>query len=339
MKKVLFIFSIISLGLLSSCSKDDNNAFTETLPSDTQKVLLSIANLNEINNNLTKATSAEESAVKKVIYSVYKTGAGITAGNEEFVLIDSVSVNSTPISNISLDLQPGTYMIAVFASGRTNAKIGIIEEGGKKTLKNSYIGIGMTSPTEFYGTVNVEVVKDPINATVTLQRIVGKVEIVIKDLNTVAAGITSVTPIMKTFTTSNNWLDIAPMNMRMTSINASIFDLANTNPSPFDQLKLNRDMFSAHNENNPIVFYCLQTATNFSAENFKYTTPYLYLHLNPTNDNPSNKILITPKLLVYPNKITRYTGSIVGENSQGFDLSVVDEWDNNPETIIIDKLI
>ncbi len=341
MKKIFFIFSIISLGMLSSCSKDDTNVLTET-PSliNKQKVVLNITNINDA-NNYTRSTTEADPTIKKVIYAVYKTGDGITSGNEELVLKDNVEVGSTPVSAISLDLQPGKYLIAVFASGRTNAEMKTYEETGKTILKNSYLNTSdLTSPTEFYGTTNIEVVSQSVNANVTLQRLVGKVEIVIKDLNSLPTSITSATPVMKTYTISSNWADIAPSNMRMTNIDASIFRLSDLDqPNPFDQLTLSRSLFSAHNENNPIVFYCMQTATNFSAENFRYSTPFLYIHLNPQNGNPSNTILITPQLKVYPNKITRFTGTIVGQNNQGFTMSVVDQWGNDTETVIVDKVL
>lgn len=337
MKKILYILSL-SLLFISACSSESSPILAEDeTPNSNGEQNISIR---FSTNDGTEIDG--ETVLKKVIYAVYKTDDTIEPGYEPLVLLDSLSVEANIAPNITFDLETGKYIIVIFASGRASADLYFNTDDVSSALRHqSWAVINDTSsPNEFIGDTILEVGKQAINTSILLNRAVGKVEIVVTDLDQLPANIQSVSTHLETrLTLSGGWIPTSPYMLGFMDERYARF-----RPVDIKAPVITRDNFAKHGPDNPIVFYSLQTNNTAypGSDNMWSSSGSLYLYLNETTERPTtnipinNKVLVSERNDIEPNQINRYTGRVTADD-KGFSLTVNDDWDDDFTTINIEN--
>lgn len=320
--------------LFTSCSSDDtivNPAGDDPIKEVKQTVSLNIKTLSSLN---TRSTT-EDVQINKIIYAIYKSTDTTESGNETLQLADSIIVNDNTMPNITFDLAKGKYVVVVFASSRRSA---YLYSSSNNILGRSYMVVNDTSsPNEFLGKATIEVDDQQIEQSIQLDRAVGKVEIVITDLNKLSSSVQSISVRIETLSQVYQvWTTAAPWLLGLTDEGYALY-----NRNDIDVPILTRDQFSSHGVNNPIYFYSLQTNNSDDASANTTSGGDLYLYLNKTNEKPvgsataNDKVLVSKSVKIYPNKVSRFTGNIIG-SEYGFSISVNQDWDDDVTIIDVD---
>ena len=320
--------------MFTSCSSDNDNINSDldnATKETKQTVSLKIKTLSSLN---TRSTT-EDVQINKIIYAIYKSTDSTVAGNESLALADSLIVENNNLPNITFDLEKGKYIVVVFASSRRSADL---YSASNDILGRSYVVINDTSsPNEFLGKTAIEVGDQSIEESVQLERAVGKVEIVISDLDKLPSSIQSISVRIETLSQIYQvWTTSAPWLLGFTDEKYAIYDRKDINVP-----LLTRDQFSNHGVDNPICFYSLQTGNSDDSSANTTSGGDLYLYLNKTNEKPvdaatvNDKVLVSKSVKIYPNKISRFTGRITG-NEYGFSLSVKQDWDDDVTIVDVD---
>lgn len=336
MKNLLYTILAATVLLFASCSSDNDNMDSGSdngTNNVKQTVSLEIKTLSSLN---TRSTT-DNVQINKIIYALYKLTDTTETGYETLEFADSLIITENTIPNITFDLAEGKYKVAIFASSRRSAKL---YSTNNYILGRSYVVVDDTSnPNEFLGTTTIEVGNQPIRQSVQLDRAVGKVEIVITDLDKLPSSIQSISVRIETLSQIYQvWTTTAPWLLGFTDERYAIYDRKDINVP-----LLTRDQFSKHGVDNPIYFYSLQTGNSDDSSPNTTSGGDLYLYLNKTNEKPAglatpnDKVLVSKSVKIYPNKISRFTGRLMGDE-HGFSLSVNQDWDEDVNIIEVNDI-
>lgn len=354
MKKLLYILSTALL-VFASCSSDNDPILPDTGGNDNnnsgnntkQTVTL---NLKFASDMTTKSTAnTADVQINQIVYAVFNEknendyGPALIQPSDDpqgyalFEFYDKVTVTDNTIPQITLELEEGNYYVAMLATSRTGEASTFFYGAAENEIlgRTYFIVNGTDSPNEFTNTMRISVGNAPLEANMELNRAVGKVEIVITDLDELPNDILSISTRLES--SINNY--ISPYLIGLTIDKFTGFLKSDMNVPV-----LSRDQFTNHGIENPISFYSLQTKNPFSLGGTFSSGGGLYLYLNRTTQdedpktsvNVNNRILISESLIVTPNKITRFTGRVTGDNV-GFSLTVNDQWDDDVTVIPVQK--
>lgn len=355
MKKLLYIF-FASLSLLSSCNSDNDNLLNspnDDVTSNDSKQTVTLR-LNIASNTSTRSandTVNSDIQINKLIYAVFKEedrdipNAVVQPKDDPegyalFQYYDSVSVINNTLPEINLDLNEGNYHIAILATARMgNASEMVINMTEGAILGDALFAVnGTTSSNEFKATVPVTVGNTHIDVNAHLTRAVGKVEIVINDLDKLPSSVQSISARIETYIgLSKYWSPVKPYSIGLTKDKYARYGVGD-----IDVPLLTKSQFAGHGKDNPITFYSLETGNSGVTLPMVSSGGDLYLYLNDTTTKPSGnvgsnkKVLVSKNVKIYPNKISRFTGTVTG-NEYGFSLSFNHEWDNDVTIVEIEK--
>jgi hypothetical protein len=179
-----------------------------------------------------------------------------------------------------------------------------------------------------------------VKRAVTLERAVGRVELVIEDLDKLPAEVQSITPVLRGFL-AVSWQPRAlayptSLNLMNESVTYSYMDGKGYNKY-FPTIP--RSQFASINKDNPIVFYTLPT-NNLNRTGGSIIWPELYIQgskdLSVRSVNAESPMTLSdPNIVfmrkvaefdVFKNKTTRYTGKIGGLDATSIAVDYQQEW-------------
>lgn len=333
-KPSLFIIALFTIGGFWSCSNEDNYDVPEPKEKDSQAVTFKIIGFESEVVPFKKSLKAGESnAVDGLRYYIWsQEDYSMVTGNPlEDPMGNTVKPNQDGTFSFTETLPVGKYYMSIIAASNIE-NIGIHQEvvempgWGLFHYPNSGISSSKLDSDIFGKTFEIEVGGEGTNSieNIVLPRIVGKVEVIIKDAKLAPAGVKNIQlyhhPEITANWSSMNYLPTAWMfKGEKTLLDQGIGGQEFVFPTISRNEMLQADEIK-------YSLYMFPTSNIWNYEEIDEPGEYegTLSSLRIKIDGVSSKV-ITKNLKVYRNKVTRYSGNIFSDDPS-FNVQVGEEW-------------
>lgn len=327
MKNILTFIVIINIFMLS-CSSDDDGEKSSS--KDLCKAVFSLKNITfEPGNLVFKNTSLQDLNIKYLEYWIYNSSdlaeEIVTA---EPVLSQQIKNNDFG-KNIIVELPAGDYSIFFYAADT------VVEKQDPQKVAPTGVAHQMFSAEKSF-TLNKE--NSVVSESISFERLVGKIELVIQDLDQLPSEVQSITPFMSGF---SHLVPRSIMPVKPTYVNILKHFVVFGFDNEFSTIP--RSQFSSINEQNPITIYTLPSEWDLPPYTIiSYLPGYLYIQgskdekfhtINTDKPWVDQEPLVSfvykvAKYRVLADKVIRYTGKIGNLNDENaFEVILQDNWD------------
>ncbi|MEN9919117.1 MAG: hypothetical protein RL662_1553 [Bacteroidota bacterium] len=333
MKNILSYILVLTALLLTSCSSESPVSDIVEPNNSLRKVTFSIKGLaTQANEMSLKSSSLQGLNIQHLEYWVYKTVDVEASYLTEKPVSHAILKKEDFDKNIVLELPDNDYTVLCYAAD-TVVKVANVAN------RTPYVeAVGIKSQM-FYAKQKFSISEQNpnINATIVLRRIVGKIEIVIEDLDKLPADVKSITPVIAGRSGISGAPGMAVGPYQTNLINGDVF-VGGGKVLP----TIPRSQFSSINKDNPISFYMLPSVYNSEFRPGSVSMGNLYIQ-GARDENfyilDMEKSLLEqePNVLfmrrvgkfnVEANQVTRYTGKIGSLGDNG--MSIIEDnsaWD------------
>ncbi|MEN9918815.1 MAG: hypothetical protein RL662_1251 [Bacteroidota bacterium] len=331
------IYTLLSICLLfSSCSSEA--PLVDDAPVTSNKLYKAVFKLGELNlqveeSNM-RSSTLSEAKIQHLEYWIHKTADINNASyypdplEHALISVDSMS------QNITIELPVGDYTIAFLAADMkldtTNFRKRNVDAVAPVDYKTQLFGKNLP--------FKITDANKGVSAVVQLERLVGKVELVIEDLNQLPNDVQAIIPVLSGLSPimGNSLMGLVPSYSNI--IYRRFYWGEGGSKSYFPVIP--RSQFATITKDNPIVFYSIPSEypRNGSVGAFG---EYLYIQgakddkyhylrgdLPLMGQDPS--VLFMRKVGKYnvkTNQTTRYTGKIQGASGNGISITEQQAWD------------
>jgi|GEM_PF-3992797 len=339
MKKILSYIITLVILLFTACSSDSPAGDIIESNTTLRKATFSIKGLTaEMSEMSLKASSLEDMNIQHLEYWVYKTADLHIPSLIGDPVVHKVLSKDDFNKNIVLELPDDDYTIILYAADTEVS----IKDLSKRTPYVSAVDI----KSQMFSTKKEFIVNEQtpeVNESLTLSRIVGRVEIVIEDLNELPSEVKSITPVVKGVT---RIMVIPTMPSNPIGVDLITGGVSWSGGYVYGGkenyfVTIPRSQFSSINSDNPIVIYTLPSRYSSLIQPGSIIPNEIYLQ-GTTDENfyvldmqqslldQNSKVVFMRSMGRYEvkaNQITRYTGKIGSLGEEGFDITIDEDWD------------
>lgn len=328
---LLYIIALISF-LLASCSSESPVSDVVNPNTGLRKATFTLTGIaSETTEMSLKSASLEELNIQHLEYWVYKTEDIQSLYVSEKPVLHKVLKKEDFGKSIIIELLDNDYTIIFYATDEAVE----LKEGGERTPYVRAVDVRhqmFSAKKQFV--VNEQ--KPEVNESIHLERIIGKIELVIEDLENLPAEVKSITPVMTGYTRImvTPVMPVSPCEINL--IHRHVF-LEEKNIMP----TIPRSQFASINKDNPIEFYILppmynpETVSGLSAVDYMYIQGtkdenfYTLDMSRPLLEQNSQVVFMRKvgKFEVKANQIMRYTGKIGSFDGGDFEIIIDETWD------------
>lgn len=306
MKKTA-LFLLLSLLIFSSCSNDSSVLEPTTTDSDLQIISFKLQAFDVSYGDITTRSSQSESGIENVYYFVHHQNS-----NNQSLVKKKHLTGKNVLEQLNDTLPRGEYYVSILASSAipnngTNY-YGFIDGLG---YSNASI-YSMFGTDAFFGTFPLTVGITPVTKSVSLDRIVGRCDIVIEDAQSIPENIESIAFRIRDLSSLLYFASVLPRSATLSS-----FEIP-----AIEHLRVTRDQVLASTVAKPLSFYALG-----GADDPKLPLEMVVTYKKGTFPEGDTKtIVINNGVNIYPNKVTRLSGKLFEPAKNSFQVTINDKW-------------